>query len=94
MRATFFGSPNAQAPQALADWFSQNNAWVNSMVQRHASTDRYWNHIGLIVQQFQGLVAGYQSAAQTGQELQQIDFSVRCKWERSVTLCLVFALVC
>jgi len=45
-------------------WFAQQNTWMRSMIETHPSDeDAFWRHIGYLMAQFDGLHAGYTSAA-------------------------------
>ena len=46
-------------------WLAEQNKWMRSMIQSHPSNeDAFWRHVAYIVAQFDGLYAGYVSAAQ------------------------------
>ena len=46
----------------LKIWFDQQNSWTRSMIAKNKN-DPLWRHVGLIMAQFDGLVAGYKSVA-------------------------------
>ena len=41
--------------------------WMGMMIDAHSSDSDYWYYTGLIYQQFQGLMYGYNQAAPTSQ---------------------------
>ena len=47
-----------------AAWLEEQNRWMRSMIETHPSDeDEFWRHVAYIVAQFDGLYAGYVSAA-------------------------------
>lgn len=52
-------APNSQALQAFLD---KNYAWMVTQVRKFASRDQYWAHVGLLLAQVDGLVAGQLAA--------------------------------
>jgi len=43
----------------LGDWFDQQQAWVEKMISQFGEIDPFWEVQGLIMDQFNGLVSGY-----------------------------------
>jgi hypothetical protein len=46
----------------LGKWFDEQDTWMRSMVKKNRN-DPLWRHVGLIMAQFDGLVAGYKAVA-------------------------------
>lgn len=59
-------SRNEKVVKNLGEWFDQQNTWMRSMIKKSKS-DPLWRHVGLIMAQFDGLVAGYKAAAKPEQ---------------------------
>ena len=49
--------------QAVKDFFFEQDLWMRSMIKKMSSRDPYWRHMGYILSQYDGLVAGYGEAA-------------------------------
>lgn len=58
----FFSKRDADVLKKLKNWFDQQNSWMRNMIMKNKS-DPMWRHVGLIMSQFDGLVAGYKSVA-------------------------------
>lgn len=58
----FFRKRDADKLKKLKIWFDQQNSWMRNMIIKNKS-DPMWRHVGLIMAQFDGLVAGYKSVA-------------------------------
>ncbi|XP_048758245.2 phospholipase B-like 1 [Ostrea edulis] len=71
----FLSSRNEKVVKNLGEWFDQQNTWMRSMIKKSKS-DPLWRHIGLIMAQFDGLVAGYKAAAKPEQDLDVFAFQV------------------
>ena len=53
-----------EGPSAeLVAWVEANDAWVRARAAREAADDDYWNAVALVLSQFDGILAGYASAA-------------------------------
>jgi len=63
-----FGSPTG-VPKEISSWAAENYGWVHNMSKTEAPTDAYWRHVSLILEQFAGLVDGYDAAALAGEHL-------------------------
>eukprot|EP00668_Euglena_longa_P046986 GGOE01062753.1.p1 GENE.GGOE01062753.1~~GGOE01062753.1.p1 ORF type:complete len:653 (-),score=146.74 GGOE01062753.1:677-2608(-) len=72
---TFF--PDRVVPQKVAEFIADNLAWVRGQVAAHtapqAPSSQYWQMVGGILAQFDGLVAGYQEFASRDQWLSELD---------------------
>jgi len=44
---------------AFGDWFDQQQAWVEKMVSQFGDSNPFWEVQGLIMDQFNGLLRGY-----------------------------------
>jgi len=44
---------------AFGDWFDQQQVWVEKMISQFGGSDPFWEVQGLILDQFNGLVRGY-----------------------------------
>lgn len=65
------GSPlNAK----VASFLLENLAWTRSMVSDSPAPAMYWTHVGLLLDQFDGMYAGYQAAAGPNQNLSLAEF--------------------
>eukprot|EP01121_Diplochlamys_sp_Union-15-3_P017329 TRINITY_DN607_c0_g1_i1.p1 TRINITY_DN607_c0_g1~~TRINITY_DN607_c0_g1_i1.p1 ORF type:complete len:533 (-),score=75.69 TRINITY_DN607_c0_g1_i1:57-1655(-) len=49
---------SSDPPKAMLDFIRHNDDWVRAQVQKF-STDSYWQNVGFILSQLDGLVAGY-----------------------------------
>lgn len=58
----FFRKRDEDVMKKLKIWFDQQNSWTRSMIAKNKN-DPLWRHVGLIMAQFDGLVAGYKSIA-------------------------------
>lgn len=58
----FFRKRDADKLKKLKIWFDQQNSWMRNMIIKNKN-DPMWRHVGLIMAQFDGLVAGYKSVA-------------------------------
>ena len=53
-----------EGPSAeLVTWVEENDAWVRARAAREAANDDYWMAVALVLSQFDGILAGYASAA-------------------------------
>jgi len=47
-----------------AEWLAQQDSWMRAMIDSHPSEeDAFWRHVSYITAQFDGVQAGYVSAA-------------------------------
>jgi hypothetical protein len=63
---------NGSIPHKMYSWMSENLNWTRAMVAKSPS-DPYWQSVGLVLSQFDGLVAGYASAAPNSEKLSAIE---------------------
>lgn len=49
--------------QAVKEFFFDQDIWMRDMVKRNTPNSAYWRHVGYILQQYDGLVAGYEDIA-------------------------------
>jgi len=71
----FFDPPNYQPPPSLVQWFQVQENWTNTMVAQNP-TDPFWQFVGFIQNQFDGLVQGYTDYHNPSQFLDRTAFSV------------------
>jgi len=56
---------NETGKKLLEDFLTKQDYWLRSMVVSHpAAEDPYWRHVSYVIAQFDGLYAGYKSAAE------------------------------
>jgi hypothetical protein len=73
MKAYFFkGKP---APAALLKWFATQDSWVTAQIKANPN-DNLWKHVSLVMNQFDGLVAGYAAVTSPDQQLTRTDFQI------------------
>jgi len=66
---------------AMADFILANDKWVRSMADSQ-TTDPYWGQVYLVLQQFDGLLAGYNAYAPIEQQLTYLEFlAYQLTWE-------------
>jgi hypothetical protein len=73
MNSEFFGSK--PPPAKLGPWLDEQESWMAEQIKTHAS-DPYWQTVNLVVQQYEGLIAGYQATADPSHPLKRFDFQV------------------
>jgi len=56
-------SKPAKIVEKLQDFYEKQDVWMRAMISNNANTNPLWNHVGLIVSQFDGLMDGYHSVA-------------------------------
>jgi hypothetical protein len=54
---SFFFTNTSNIPKNLIQFYDQQNTWTRQQIAKHNSD--HWQQIGLITNQFDGLVAGY-----------------------------------
>lgn len=47
----------------VVEFLDTQENWTRSMIKDHAATDSFWAHVGYLMKQYDGLVAGYAEAA-------------------------------
>ncbi|XP_046581881.1 phospholipase B-like 1 [Haliotis rubra] len=76
MHATFFGNKKSSEYEVKARKFMmQQDAWMRQMVEKNPS-DPLWRHVGYVLAQFDGLVAGYNQTASPDKALDVFAFQV------------------
>ncbi|TMW68507.1 hypothetical protein Poli38472_005975 [Pythium oligandrum] len=82
---TFFTSKNAtenQTVAALHEFFEKNLLWIEEQIKVHENATEtspeidYWETVGSILAQFDGLYAGYRRATQTTRPISALDLYV------------------
>jgi hypothetical protein len=71
----YFGTGGAPSGQ-LAAFFSAQLAFVRNGVASYADSNTYWARMAVIMAQFDGLLAGYNAAAPSGQAVAELDLYV------------------
>jgi len=70
----FFGeNPQPKKLAKFRTFFAKQDSWMRKMVATYKKTDPYWRHVGYILAQFDGLVAGYQAASEADSTLMVLD---------------------
>ena len=60
---TMFDSPSGQLPEGVSQYLNASLAWLQSSVDTLAGSDPYWGHVGVILNQFYGLLDGFNEAS-------------------------------
>jgi len=50
----------------VVEFMDRQEAWTRVMTLKHAGTDPFWEHVSFVMAQLDGLIAGYETAAQRG----------------------------
>jgi hypothetical protein len=48
-------------------------SWMRTMVATRRNTDPYWNHVGLVLSQFTGLLEGYNKFSDSQHQLTELE---------------------
>ena len=75
MMCSQIDSCSGNVPQPLADFFHEQLQWSRDQVSQHKG-DVYWQNVGLILAQLDGLLAGYNAVAPKDQQLTEWAFSL------------------
>ncbi len=75
VRSVFFPT-NASDPQVYQNWFSIQDAWVRSNIQLRSASDPFWRTLGLIMRQFDGMLAGAAITALPQQDISQFQLQL------------------
>ena len=70
-----FGWASNQPPSCIADFFVTQDEYIRSMIATAADNRAFWDALGLVMEQFDGLCAGYNATAQAGQGLPLFAFA-------------------
>lgn len=54
-----YGDVAPRRMAAFRRWFAEQDAWTRAQVERAGGADPFWRHVGLLLAQFDGLLAGY-----------------------------------
>lgn len=46
----------------LTEWVTENDAWTRAQAEHHAASDDYWLSVATVLDRFDGMLAGYESA--------------------------------
>eukprot|EP01064_Diplonema_japonicum_P035654 TRINITY_DN7803_c0_g1_i2.p1 TRINITY_DN7803_c0_g1~~TRINITY_DN7803_c0_g1_i2.p1 ORF type:complete len:550 (+),score=130.96 TRINITY_DN7803_c0_g1_i2:42-1652(+) len=65
MRLVHYGNLNSSEIKQVEQWMTQQDTWMRQQITSNP-TDNFWVQLGNIVNQFDGLIAGYNLASQTG----------------------------
>ncbi|KAL0223545.1 hypothetical protein P9112_002935 [Eukaryota sp. TZLM1-RC] len=63
-------------PQKLIDFLQQQTEWQRAMVGHYVDTDLFWYQVGLTLNQLDGMVEGYNTAAPKDQNLPFIEMLI------------------
>jgi len=55
-----------QVRPEVVEFMDRQEAWTRVMTKKHRGTDPFWEHVSFVVAQFDGLIAGYGTAARRG----------------------------
>ena len=62
MKEYFLGKRTKEVITKLQKFLTDQDSWTRTQVAQHGP-DPFWRHVGMILAQFDGLVAGYQHVA-------------------------------
>ena len=68
--------PNNVPPACIANFFAENDKYMRSMVATSEDNRPFWDYLGLVLNQLDGLSAGYNVTALPEQPLTPFAFSV------------------
>ena len=60
-------------PAKFVTWIDTHMAWVRGKVSAESATDSYWEAVGAVLAQLDGLTAGYNSVAPKAEQLTAMD---------------------
>lgn len=63
-------------PACLTNWLDQQEAYVRQQILTPTGNLQFWEQVGLIMNQYDGLVAGYNLTAAAGQQLNNFAFQM------------------
>lgn len=66
-------------PQSVWTWAAKNIAWMQQNANAHSATSPYWMQVSLLFTQLNGMLAGYNAAAQASKgQLPLLTFNDMC----------------
>jgi len=74
--SNFFGNISNPVPTALKNWLQEQNSWAHKQALALKDSDNYWAQVHGILQQFDGLAAGYNAVAPADKQLPTLAFSI------------------
>ena len=66
---------NYSIPQKELDWLNQNYEWTKQQSQNNKN-DLYWMQVGLVLNQIEGMLKGYNDHATSDKQLKLIDLLI------------------
>ena len=70
-----FGWASNQPPSCIADFFVTQDEYIRAMIATAADNRAFWDALGLIMNQYDGLIAGYNATAPADQGLSTFAFA-------------------
>lgn len=74
IKGFFLGKASAKVVENLHKFLSDQDVWMRQMVENNGKTDPVWRHVGLVIDQYDGLVDGYKSVAPPSQVIYGISY--------------------
>ena len=65
-----------KAPYCIAEYFRNNDKYLRTMVNKATENRAFWDYLGLVLYQFDGLSAGYNASAGAEQNMTKLELAM------------------